>query len=313
MPTRISRFPFAHTFSIVARDDKTGNFGVAVQSHWFSVGSMVAWAEPGVGAVATQAMVDISYGPLGLDLMRSGKSAKAILTSLLLQDEGKDLRQVAMIDVSGQVAVHTGARCIADAGHFSGNCFSVQANMMMNDSVWPSMAETYQKNHNLDFEDRLLSVLQAGQEAGGDIRGKQSASILIVKGEASGKPWNDRLIDLRVEDHPDPIIELQRLIKIHQAYESMNEGDALLATGDFEKALIEYQNAAYLAPEITELPFWQAVTMAESGQIDPALPIFKQVFNKDPNWAKLLQRLPDAGLFMVEDSVLNRILGQLKK
>ena len=313
MITRTSRFPFAHTYSVVARDEKTGNFGVAVQSHWFSVGSLVPWAEAGVGAIATQAMVDISYGPIGLELMRTGKSSTDVLKALLLKDEGRDLRQVAMIDVFGNTAVHTGKRCIAEAGHFSGKGFSVQANMMLNDTVWFSMADAYQKNLNFNFEDRLLSVLFAGQEAGGDIRGKQSASMLIVKGSASDKPWEDRLIDLRVEDHPEPIVELQRLIKIHQAYKSMNDGDAFLGMGKIEKALLEYQNAASLAPAITELPFWQAVTLAESGQLEKALPIFKQVFRNDPNWALLLQRLPEVGLFSVKETALKRILNQLKK
>jgi uncharacterized Ntn-hydrolase superfamily protein len=312
MTKMISRFPFAHTFSVVARDENTGNFGVAVQSHWFSVGSLVPWAEAGVGAVATQSMVDVSYGPRGLALMKAGASSEVVLNSLLLQDEGRMLRQVAMVDVNGNIAVHTGSRCIAEAGHISGKGFSVQANMMLNNTVWQSMAEGYQQNPHLDFEDRLLTTLFAGQVAGGDIRGKQSAALLIVKGEASEKPWNDRLVDLRVEDHPEPLLELQRLIKIHQAYKSMNEGDAYLGSGEIEKALEEYQKAAFLAPEISELPFWQAVTMAESGQLEDALPIFRQVFKKNSNWALLLQRLPDVGLFSVDKPALKRILSQLK-
>lgn len=311
MNTKNSRFPFAHTFSIVARDKKSGAFGVAVQSHWFSVGSLVPWAEAGVGAVATQSMVDVNYGPLGLQLMKSGFSAEEALEELLKKDSGRELRQVAMLDSNGNTAVHTGERCIADAGHECGDGFTVQANMMINDRIWPAMAEAYRKKHSFPFEDRLVSVLEAAQEAGGDIRGKQSAAILIVKGETSGQPWNDRLIDLRVEDHPEPIRELKRLLNVHKAYQYMNQGDELLGKGDLQASFIAYQNAAGLAPEISELPFWQAVTMAETGNLEQALPLFQKVFHEDPNWAELLRRLPAAGLFSVKESILLKILNQI--
>lgn len=306
-----SRFPFAHTYSIVARDEKSGAFGVAVQSHWFSVGALVPWAEAGVGAVATQSMVEVSYGPLGLQLMKSGFSAKEALENLIKKDSGRELRQVAMIDSSGNAAVHTGERCIADAGHESGDGFTVQANMMLNNRVWPAMAAAYQQNHSFPFEDRLMSALDAAQDTGGDIRGKQSAAILIVKGTATDQPWNDRLIDLRVEDHPEPIRELKRLLNVHKAYQFMNQGDELLGKGDLQASLIAYQKAAGLAPEITELPFWQAVTMAETGNLEQALPIFQKVFHEDPNWAELLRRLPAAGLFSVEETILLKILNQI--
>ena len=311
MNTKKSRFPFAHTYSIVARDEKSGAFGVAVQSHWFSVGALVPWAEAGVGAVATQSMVEVSYGPHGLQLMKSGCSAKEALESLLDKDSGRELRQVAMIDSTGNAAVHTGERCIAEAGHQSGDGFTVQANMMINDQVWPAMAAAYQQNPSLPFEDRLLSALDAAQDAGGDIRGKQSAAILIVKGKATDQPWNDQLVDLRVEDHPEPIKELKRLLNIQKAYQYMNKGDELLGKGELQASLQAYQNAAGLAPEITELPFWQAVTMAETGNLEQALPIFQKVFHEDPNWAELLRRLPAAGLFSVEESTLLKILNQI--
>ncbi len=183
----IQRFPFAHTFSIAARDPQTGLMGVAVQSHWFSVGSIVTWGEAGVGVVATQSMVEPSYGPLGLTLMKAGKSPQEALTSLLASDEGSQLRQVAMVDAQGRVAVHTGARCIADAGHESGDGFSCQANMMANDRIWPAMVAAYRAATG-DLPYRLLAALEAGQEAGGDIRGKQSAAILIVKSEINRPP-----------------------------------------------------------------------------------------------------------------------------
>ncbi|WP_299024951.1 DUF1028 domain-containing protein [uncultured Thermanaerothrix sp.] len=304
-----SRFPLAHTFSIVARDPETGWMGVAVQSHWFSVGSIVAWGEAGVGVVATQSMVEISYGPRGLTLMRAGLSAPIALEALLQMDEGRDVRQVAMLDAQGQVAVHTGARCIEAAGHYQGDEFSVQANMMKNTSVWPAMAEAYTSARG-DLADRLLAALEAAQAAGGDIRGQQSACILIVKGERTERPWEGVIMDLRVEDHPQPIAELRRLVTLHRAYQQMNAGDAHLAEGRVEEALEAYRRAAEMAPHLDELPFWHAVTLAELGRLEEALPIFKHVFARNPDWADLLTRLPAAGLLRRDEAMLQAILAQ---
>lgn len=301
------RFPFAHTFSIVARDPNTGQMGVAVQSHWFSVGSLVTWGRAGVGVIATQAMVEVSYGPLGLGLMAEGKTASEALTYLKEKDSGKAIRQVAMIDVQGNVAVHTGERCIQSAGHKAGENYSVQANMMDNESVWPAMAEAFEKSSG-SLSERLLVALEAAQFAGGDVRGKQSAAMLIVDGNKKEMEWEGVLLDLRVEDHPEPIQELRRLVTLHNAYELMNEGDACLGAGKTNEALMMYEKAASLAPQILELPFWHAVTLAEIGKVDEALPIFHQIFEADLQWKKLLQRLPEAGLFNVDRSVLDRIL-----
>jgi uncharacterized Ntn-hydrolase superfamily protein len=198
----IPRRPVA-TYSIVARDPQTGEMGVAVQSHWFSVGSVVSWAEAGVGAVATQSLVDPAYGPLGLELMRTGRTAPDALRSLLAGDDGRDVRQVAMIDAKGRIEAHTGPRCIADAGHVvdADNQFSVQANLMANVEVWPAMARAYRESTG-DLADRLVAALEAAQEIGGDIRGKQSAALLVVSAASTGRPWEDRRFDLRVEDHP---------------------------------------------------------------------------------------------------------------
>ena len=297
----------AHTFSIVARDPESGEMGVAVQSHWFSVGALVTWAEAGVGAVATQALVEVSYGPLGLALMRAGKSAPEALAALLAADEGHDLRQVAMVDVQGRVAVHTGARCIADAGHEMGEGFSVQANMMANPDVWPAMAHAYREAEG-DLAGRMLAALEAGQAAGGDIRGQQSAAILIVKPVSTGQPWADTVMELRVEDHPEPIRELRRLVDLHRAYQHMNQGDELMGDGQTEEALREYRAAAGMAPEIKEMPFWHAVTLADIGRVDEALPIFRDVFAKNADWAKLVSRLPKAGLLRDDPEMMQRIL-----
>ncbi|MCX8067573.1 MAG: DUF1028 domain-containing protein [Anaerolineae bacterium] len=300
-------FPLAHTYSIVARDPETGCFGVAVQSHWFSVGSVVAWAEAGVGAVATQALVDVRYGPLGLALMRAGKSADEALQALLASDEGRDLRQVAMVDAQGRVAVHTGSRCIPEAGHEAGEGFSVQANMMLYPDVWPAMAQAY-RSASGDFAERLLTALEAGQAAGGDIRGQQSACILIVKPVSTGRPWADTVMDLRVEDHPRPLEELRRLVRLHRAYAHMNCGDEWLGKGEVEQALREYAAADGLAPENEEIRFWHAVTLAGAGRLEEALPLFRDVFARNPLWATLLERLKRVDLVSYDPDTMQRIL-----
>jgi uncharacterized Ntn-hydrolase superfamily protein len=301
----------AHTFSVVARDPESGEMGVAVQSHWFSVGSTVTWAEAGVGAVATQALVEVSYGPLGLALMRAGKPAPEALAALLAADgdEGRELRQVAMVDAQGRVAAHTGARCIADAGHETGRDFSAQANMMACPGVWPAMARAYREARG-DLPERMLAALEAGQAAGGDIRGQQSAAILVVKSTSTSQPWADTVMHLRVEDHPEPIHELRRLVHLHRAYQRMNRGDELLGAGDVEKALHEYCTAAEMAPGIEELPFWHGVTLADLGRVDEALPIFRDVFARNANWATLLPRLPQARLLRDDPEMMRRILAQ---
>lgn len=303
----IKRFPLAHTFSIVARDPTSGEMGVAVQSHWFSVGSLVTWGEAGVGVIATQSMVDASYGPLGLDLMRAGRTAPQALAGLLAADEDRDLRQVAMVDNHASVAVHTGSRCIQDAGHETGEGFSAQANMMASPSVWPAMANAY-VNATGSLAERLLTALEAGQDAGGDIRGMQSAAILVVASTSTSRPWVDRRIDLRVEDHQTPIAELRRLVRLRQAYDLMNTGDEKLGEGNVKEALSDYQGAAQLAPEILELPFWQAVTLTELGRVDEALGIFRKVFSEEPAWRILLQRLPAAGLLNTDSVTLEKII-----
>lgn len=296
----------AHTYSIVARDPDTGDLGVAVQSHWFSVGSIVGWAEPGVGAVATQSFVDPSYGPLGLALMLDGKSAEQALTSLLAGDEHANVRQVAMIDASGDVAAHTGDKCIFAAGHHVGENYSVQANLMENDTVWAAMSSSYESAEG-DLADRMLAAMRAAEGEGGDIRGMQSASMLIVAGDRSLPSWQ-RKLDLRVEDHPAPLDELERLIQVHRAYEFMNQGDEHMTENDVEAAVEAYGAAAELAPEIVEIRYWQAVTLASAGELEAALPIFAEVFAAEPRWHKLTPRLPASGLLPDDPELLEAIL-----
>ncbi len=296
-----------HTYSIVAFDEATGQLGVAVQSHWFSVGTLVPWAEAGVGAVATQSFVKVEYGPDGLDMMRSGKTANDALSTLLAMDENSAVRQVAMVDVNGNVATHTGKKCIDAAGHYQGKNYSVQANLMDKSTVWTAMAEAYESSSG-DLADRMLAALDAAQAEGGDIRGKQSAAMLIVTGDPTGIPWKDRLLDIQIADHPEPLKELRRLIQVHRAYEHANQGDLYLELDDIEKALKEYEIAAKLYPENAELPYWTAITLAGIDQLDQALPIFKEVFNRDPDLKRLTPRLVKAGLLPDDKQVLDEIM-----
>jgi uncharacterized Ntn-hydrolase superfamily protein len=297
-----------HTYSIVARDSLTGEMGVAVQSHWFSVGSVVTWAEAGVGAVATQSLVEVTYGPLGLELMRAGKNAGQALEALLLADPGRDVRQVAMIDSRGSVATHTGKNCIAEAGHKTGAQYSVQANLMEKSTVWEAMARAYEKSPG-DLAERMLAALEAAQAEGGDIRGKQSAAILIVKPESSGRPYRDKAMDLRVEDHPEPVKELRRLVLVHRAYEYMNEGDECLAAGDGDGALEAYGAAAGILPDNPEVKFWAAIAMMTGGHEEKALQYFAEVFEADDKWREVVRRLPPAGLFPDDEALIGRVLG----
>ncbi len=298
-----------HTFSIVARDPQTGEMGVAVQSHWFSVGSIVTWAEAGVGAVATQSFVDPGYGFKGLELMRTGMPAPQALDQLVKADKQPDGRQVAMIDGSGRVSAYTGKSAIEAAGHRVGREFAVQANMMANAKVWPAMASAFETGRG-DLADRLLAALEAGQAAGGDVRGRQSAAILIVKAKGSGRPWAgaDRVFDLRVEDHPQPIRELARLVRLQRAYAHANRGDELMTEQKVAEALNEYAAASAIAPEVLELPFWHAVTLASIGKEAEAAPLFRAVFAKEPQWLTLLPRLPAAGLLPNDPALVKRIL-----
>ena len=297
-----------HTYSIVARDPRTGEMGVAVQSHWFSVGSNVAWAEAGVGAVATQSFIDPSYGRNGLDLMRGGASAGEALKALLAKDEGRDVRQVAMLDARGRVAAHTGAKCIEAAGDHVGAGYSVQANLMANDRVWPAMARAFESARG-DLAERMLAALDAAQGVGGDIRGRQSAAIVVVKAESTGKPWADRLFDLRVDDHPEPLRELRRLVRLQRAYNHMNAGDAAVERKDNEGALREYAAAEALVPDNIEMVYWHAVALANMNRVEEALPLFRRVFAADPNWRTLTPRLVKSGILPDDRKLIDRIVG----
>ncbi len=325
------------TFSIVARDPQTGEIGAAVQSHWFSVGAIVTWAEPGVGAVATQSLVDPAYGPNGLALMRNGKSAPDALRGLLAADSASNIRQVAFIDAQGHVITWTGHGDIPSAGGTAGSgmtaacadgqgtaggCwqvgenFAVQANLMDNDGIWPAMAKAYQETKG-DLAERMLAALDAAQRAGGDIRGRQSAALIIVSGDRSKKPW-EKEFDVRVDDHPQPLLELRRLVMLQRAYNHMNAGDLAVEKKDNEGALREYGTAEQMVGDRddvqpsrkAEMAFWHAVALVNMNRVGDSLPLFRKAFAIDKQWAKLTPRLVKVGIMTADQKTIDKILGQ---
>lgn len=299
--------PFTHTYSIVAMDEATGEMGVAVQSHWFSVGSLVIYGEAGVGVVATQSLVNPSYGPKGLALMKQGLSPQQALEALLLNDEGQAYRQVAMLNKDGQSAAHTGKLCIEEAGHKRGKNYSVQANMMLKNTVWDAMARAFE-NATGSLQNKLLAALKAAQQEQGDIRGQQSAAILIVNGTATGNSWEDVKMDLRVEDSQNPIDELERLIKVHQAYDFMNKGDLAMEAGDSQQAEMMYLNAQNLFPDNVEMQYWYAINLLNNNDFEKAEPILKSIFEIDNNWKILTSRLVKSKLLNISDDALNQVI-----
>ena len=286
--------PGAHvrrgTYSVVARDPETGELGVAVQSHWFSVGSIVSWAEPGVGAVATQSIAEPAYGPRLLERLRHGQAARDALDELLAVDDEARARQVAVVDRTGAGAVHTGGACIPYAGHIEAEGFSAQANMMAGPEVWPAMAEAFTASTG-SLPRRLLAALDAGEAAGGDVRGRQSAALLVVPAE--GEAWR-RTVELRVEDHNEPLNELRRLLDLADAYAVATEGDDLVGEGRHAEAAQRYRQAAELAPANDELLFWAGLALAQGGDLDGGVERVRSAIEMHSGWRDLLDRLdPD--------------------
>lgn len=325
-----------NTYSIVARDPVTGQMGVAVQSHWFAVGQIVPWAEAGVGAIATQSFVDPSYGKLGLDLLRTGKSATSVMAALTAGDNACEVRQVGIVDAKGNVASFTGTRAIIFAGGIAsaatsarnitcgsaggrmtvGRDFAVQANLMASDQVWPAMEKAYNASTG-DLAERMLAALEAAQAAGGDIRGKQSAALIVVNAQATGRPWQDRVFDVRVDDAAQPLAELRRLVTLQRAYNHMNAGDLAVEHKDNEGALREYRAAEKLASTTTGIPphrvaemaYWHAVALVNMQRLDEALPLFAKAFAIEPGWRELTPRLPHSGLLPDDKALIARITG----
>lgn len=295
------------TYSIVAHDPASGALGVAVQSHWFGVGTVVPWAEAGLGAIATQAFADPSYGPLALELLRGGHSAEQALRALTAADPEAARRQVAIMDASGSVAVHTGEGCISQAAHATGAGVSCQANMMRSSGVPEAMLEAFEGSED-DLAERLLAALDAAEAAGGDVRGRQSAALLVVEGGRVTPAWSATTFDVRVEDAVDPLAELRRLVAVRRAYRSMTAGDDALAAGDLDGALAAYADADTLAGG-GEQAFWHAVLLAEHDRFVEARDVLARARSRggDGDWAALLARLPAAGL--LDRDRASRLLG----
>jgi uncharacterized Ntn-hydrolase superfamily protein len=277
------------TYSIVARDPETGELGAAVQSHWFSVGSLCVWARPGIGAVATQSVVEPAYGPDALDRLADGIGAQQALGELLAADSLAAVRQVAVIDAHGGLSTHTGEDCIPHAGHVSGEHHSAQANMMARETVPQAMSDAF-TNAAGPLWERLFAALEAAESEGGDVRGRQSAAIVVVGPE--GEPWR-RTVDLRVEDHAEPLNELRRLLTLQRAYDLAGSADELLAAGRVEEAGERYREASKIAPESDELLFWAGLALAQAGDLDAGVQAVRQAAERQPNWLVLLDRLSE--------------------
>ena len=297
------------TYSIVARDPATGRLGVAVQSHWFCVGALVPWAEAGVGAVATQSFVRVDYGPELLADLRAGRAPEEALAARTKADEGRAVRQVGLVDAKGRAASFTGKDCIASAGGRVGEGWAVQANIMADDSVVPAMAAAWEKASG-DFPLRLLAALDAAQAAGGDLRGRQSAAMLIVEGKRQAEPWQGVLLDVRVDDHPEPLAELRRLVAVHAAYDAANAGDARLAAGDAAGALALYERAEELMPGNVELTFWRGIGLVQADRRDEGLAVLRRVFARERRWLELVPRLVAAGHLADDAELLAAIRAQ---
>ena len=296
-----------NTYSIVARDAATGQLGAAVQSHWFSVGSIVIWAEPGIGAVATQSFVEPSYGPLGLQRMRAGENAEQALSALLALDEHTDVRQIGMVDSQGVVANHTGENAITEFCDIAGDEFTVQANMMWKPTVCLAMKTAFENSEG-DLAERMLVALEAAQAEGGDIRGKQSVALVVVSGDNSEPAWGGRIFDLRIEDHAEPLLEMRRLLTMARAYRLMNKGDEHMTNGEVADAIEAYSGAEALVPDSHEMVFWHAATLAADGRVDESLPLFAKAFEMWPLWRELVQRLPASGLLPDDPELMQKIL-----
>ncbi|HUV17156.1 MAG TPA: DUF1028 domain-containing protein [Ilumatobacteraceae bacterium] len=277
------------TYSVVLRDSATGALGVAVQSHWFNVASVVPWVEAGVGAIAMQSVADPMYGPRGLALMRDGVGATDALERLLAADESSHLRQVAIVDSTGSVAAHTGSGCIPHASHVTGDGWSVQGNIMRNDRVVPAMAAAAEASRG-SVSDRLFAILTAAEAAGGDLRGSQSAAML-VSGDGPVPA-----VRLSVEDHADPIGEFGRLLEIRQMYDDMEAGDEALADADPSRAAAAYERAARSPHAHNEVVFWRAHGLATVGRYDEAAAIMRPLVVANPDMSDLLGRIAAVGL-----------------
>jgi len=300
----VHRARLAATYSIVARDPETGELGVAVQSNYFSVGTEVSWAEPGVGAIATQSIVEVSYGPKGLELLAGGLPAQEALERLVAQDPGAPLRQVGIVDSAGRVAAHTGSACVSACAHAFGDGYCVQGNMLASNAVWEAMGPAFEQAEG-DLAERLMAALEAAERAGGDVRGRQSAALLVVSGERPENPWEGRRIDLHVEDDPSPLEELRRLLTIRRAYTLFERARAKIGSGDVDGALELVTTARKLHPENVQFTFWTGVALANAGRGPEARHWLNEAFAAAETWRELARRLCDVGIYTGDPDLID--------
>jgi len=296
------------TYSIVAIDKESGEMGGAVQSHWFSVGSLVLWAEPGAGIVATQSFVRPEYGPEILKLFAtSSASPRFILESLLKKDSEQSVRQVGAVNVTGESVSFTGKDCVSYASSIEGDGYAIQANIMANPGVPEAMEKAYLSTEG-SLADRLYAALSAAEALGGDLRGKQSAAMLVVPLKKVDNLLSSKIYDIRVDDSPNPLDELSRLMRIQKAYIFANEGDILSAEGRLDEALDAYNKASELYPENVELLFWGAVILCTDGKFDVAKPMFEKIFNINPSLKEMIPRLENHPMFPLSSDTVKKIL-----
>jgi uncharacterized Ntn-hydrolase superfamily protein len=298
------------TYSIVARDPATGRFGIAVQSHYLGVGPVVPWLEAGVGGVATQARANTSFGPVGLELLRAGRSADEVVAALVASDDHAEHRQLGVVDARGGAAAHTGTQAIPAAGHLVRDGFTVQGNLLERDSCWPAMAEAYEAalRNGLPFVERLLRALEAAETEGGDVRGRQSAAIQVVDGVLHPAAWRGRIMDIRIEDHPDPVPELRRIVTTQLAYDlTDDEGDAAREGLSADE---RYARAREMAPEAYELAFWRGVELATAGDLEAARRELAIAFAADERWRTTLRHLADGRREGVTPELAAQLLGE---
>jgi uncharacterized Ntn-hydrolase superfamily protein len=293
------------TYSIVARDPESGHMGVATQSQAFAVGSSVSWALPGYGVIATQSTGEPMYGELGLEVLRSGLTAAEALEALRTVDPHPERRQVAMVDGRGGVAAYTGEACVPEAGHRLGDCCATLANLMASDRSWDAMADAFATT-NGPLAGRLLAALRAAEAEGGDLRGRRSAAILVVEATRSGRPWRDQVVDLRVDDHPDPVDELARMVAYNDRYHRFVEAFELALDGQADDALAIVGDATTDPTREPDLTLWRAVVLAQAGRDDDAAALLHELGEIAPGFVEAARRFGRAGI--VDADLLGELL-----
>jgi uncharacterized Ntn-hydrolase superfamily protein len=293
------------TFSIVAFDPETKDLGVGVQSRYFSVGSAVPWAEAGIGAVATQSFVNLTYGPKGLALLGQGIAVDEILEKLTKEDPGRDFRQIGIIDAKGNAASYTGRSCLDWAGSRTGKGFTVQGNILTGKEVVDQMAEMFESTKGA-LPDKIMAALKGAEAAGGDARGRQSSALLVVRKNCKGEGVH-RLIDLRVEDHRDPIGELQRLLTMHRIYRLIDEGEEFMAREMNEDALRIIEEAIILDPKSDDAYIDLGMINLKRGRKEEAIVALKKALELNPKMKSLIPQLPKSGMMEPDPELMKRL------